>query len=62
MPYSDWISFTRVDGVMLIYHRTSVILMANLHRIRNSGSTLFYSPVTHVHAYYVLIIVIKITR
>ncbi len=38
-PYSDWISFTRVDGVMLIYHRTSVILMANSHWIRNLSKT-----------------------
>ncbi len=34
-PYSDWISFTRVDGAMLIYHRTFVILMVNSHGIRN---------------------------
>ncbi len=38
-PYSDWISFTRVDGVMLIYHRTSVILMVNSHGIRNLSKT-----------------------
>ncbi len=38
-PYSDWISFTRADGVMLIYHRTSVILMANSHWIKNLSKT-----------------------
>ncbi len=38
-PYSDCIRFTRVDWVMLIYHMTSVILMAISHGIRNLSKT-----------------------
>ncbi len=39
-PYSDGISFTGVDGVMQFYHRTSVILMADSHGIRNLSKTI----------------------
>ncbi len=38
--YSDGISFTGVDGVMPFYHRTSVILMADSHGIRNLSKTI----------------------
>ncbi len=54
-PYSDWISFTRVDGVMFIYHWPIHTGIRNFTKTTRSGrSNSIYAPPSppcrHVHA------------